>query len=99
MSSPAALDNPEALTARAGLPTLALILGAGLVLRLLFVGSTGFHNDVGAFQSWTLTLRDNPPWLFYAKSGLCGLPARLLRGALGARKNLCAAPRCRGRFG
>ncbi|MDB5073288.1 MAG: phospholipid carrier-dependent glycosyltransferase [Candidatus Eremiobacteraeota bacterium] len=74
MSSPAALDNPEARTARAGLPTLALILGAGLVLRLLFVGSTGFHNDIGAFESWTLTLRDNPPWLFYAKAGFADYP-------------------------
>jgi dolichyl-phosphate-mannose-protein mannosyltransferase len=74
MSSPAALDNPEASNTRDGLPALALILGAGLVLRLLFVGSTGFHNDVAAFEGWTLTLRDNPPWLFYAKAGFADYP-------------------------
>jgi dolichyl-phosphate-mannose--protein O-mannosyl transferase len=60
--------------ARTGLPPLAWILGAGLVLRLLFILSTGFHNDVSAFESWTLTLRDNPPWAFYAKSGFADYP-------------------------
>ncbi len=60
--------------ARAGLGPLAWILGAGLILRMLFVLSTGFHNDVSAFESWTLTLRDNPPWTFYAKSGFADYP-------------------------
>ncbi len=60
--------------ARTRLPPLVWILGAGLVLRLLFVLSTGFHNDVSAFESWTLTLRDNPPWAFYAKSGFADYP-------------------------
>ena len=50
------------------------ILGAGLILRLLFIGSDGFHNDVAAFESWTLTLRDNPPWQFYAKTGFADYP-------------------------
>ncbi|BDE06893.1 hypothetical protein WPS_21690 [Vulcanimicrobium alpinum] len=50
------------------------ILGIGLVLRLLFIGSDGFHNDVAAFESWTVTLRDNPPWAFYAKSGFADYP-------------------------
>lgn len=53
---------------------LAWILGAGLVLRLVFIASTGFHNDVSAFESWTLTLRDNPPWAFYAKAGFADYP-------------------------
>jgi dolichyl-phosphate-mannose--protein O-mannosyl transferase len=53
---------------------LVAILAAGLLARLLFIESTGFHNDVAAFQSWTLTLRDNPPWLFYAKSGFADYP-------------------------
>jgi dolichyl-phosphate-mannose--protein O-mannosyl transferase len=53
---------------------LISMLAAGLILRLLFIGSEGFHNDVGAFESWTLTLRDNPPWMFYAKSGFADYP-------------------------
>ncbi|MEA2784955.1 MAG: dolichyl-phosphate-mannose-protein mannosyltransferase [Candidatus Eremiobacteraeota bacterium] len=54
------------MTARIPAP-LAALLGAGLVLRLLFIAGSGFHNDVAAFESWTLTLRDNPPWQFFAK--------------------------------
>jgi dolichyl-phosphate-mannose--protein O-mannosyl transferase len=53
---------------------LWVLLGIGLVIRLLLIGSTGFHNDVSAFQSWTLTLRDNPPWAFYAKAGFADYP-------------------------
>jgi dolichyl-phosphate-mannose--protein O-mannosyl transferase len=56
------------------LAPLGWILGAGLLLRLLFLGSDGFHNDVSAFESWSMTLRDNPPWLFYAKSGFADYP-------------------------
>ncbi|MBV8581002.1 MAG: hypothetical protein JOZ86_10230, partial [Candidatus Eremiobacteraeota bacterium] len=59
---------------RGSLAPLWTLLGIGLVLRLLFLGSTGFHNDVGAFESWTLTLRDNPPWQFYAKAGFADYP-------------------------
>ena len=54
------------MTARISAP-LAAILGAGLVLRLLFIAGSGFHNDVAAFESWAQTLRDNPPWQFFAK--------------------------------
>ena len=60
--------------ARAVFPPLAVILGAGLILRLLFVTSDGFHNDIAAFESWTLTLRDNPPWQFYAKTNFSDYP-------------------------
>ncbi|MEA2721146.1 MAG: dolichyl-phosphate-mannose-protein mannosyltransferase, partial [Candidatus Eremiobacteraeota bacterium] len=74
MSASARASFAPATAARAGLPPLVIILGAGLLLRLLFLGSTGFHNDVAAFESWTLTLRDNPPWLFYAKSGFADYP-------------------------
>ena len=80
----------RALTPRATAP-LAAILGAGLVLRLLFIGSAGFHNDVAAFEAWTLTLRDNPPWQFYAKVELLGVPAGLFRDPLGGREALRAA--------
>jgi Gpi18-like mannosyltransferase/predicted membrane-bound dolichyl-phosphate-mannose-protein mannosyltransferase len=59
---------------RSGLIPLWTLLGIGLLLRLLFIGSDGFHNDVEAFKSWTLTLRDNPPWQFYAKAGFSDYP-------------------------
>jgi Gpi18-like mannosyltransferase/predicted membrane-bound dolichyl-phosphate-mannose-protein mannosyltransferase len=61
------------LTARATAP-LAAILGAGFVLRLLFIAGAGFHNDVAAFESWTQTLRDNPPWDFFAKVSFSEYP-------------------------
>ncbi|HEV3089005.1 MAG TPA: glycosyltransferase family 39 protein, partial [Candidatus Elarobacter sp.] len=59
---------------RSKLGPLAAILGVGLLLRLLFVGSQGFHSDVDTFVAWTLTLRDNPPWMFYAKSSFADYP-------------------------
>ena len=65
--------DPGALAA--GIPgPLWALLGAGFVLRLLFIGAEGFHNDVAAFESWTLTLRDNPPWAFYAKTSFADYP-------------------------
>ncbi|MBV8299293.1 MAG: hypothetical protein JO083_07105, partial [Candidatus Eremiobacteraeota bacterium] len=60
--------------ARSWLTPLTGILLAGLIVRLLFIGSTGFHNDVRAFESWTLTLHDNAPWVFYAKAGFADYP-------------------------
>ncbi|HEY5348453.1 MAG TPA: hypothetical protein VIJ64_01940, partial [Candidatus Lustribacter sp.] len=53
---------------------LAAILVAGLVIRLLLLPSLGFHNDVSAFEAWTLTLKDNPPWQFYAKTTFADYP-------------------------
>jgi dolichyl-phosphate-mannose--protein O-mannosyl transferase len=47
---------------------LIAILAAGFVVRLLLLPSLGFHNDIAAFEAWTLTLQDNPPWQFYAKT-------------------------------
>ncbi len=34
----------------------------------------GFHNDVAAFEAWTLTLQNNPPWQFYAKTSFADYP-------------------------
>jgi Gpi18-like mannosyltransferase len=59
---------------RTSLAPLAAILAAGLIIRLLFLPSTGFHNDVAAFESWTLTLHDAPPWQFYAKTSFADYP-------------------------
>ena len=61
------------MTARATAP-LAAILGAGLILRLLFVGSDGFHSDVASFENWALTLRDYAPSEFFAKVGFSEYP-------------------------
>ncbi len=61
-------------SARSGLTPLVTLLGIGLILRLLFIGSDGFHNDVSAFESWTMTLRDHAPWEFYANSGFSDYP-------------------------
>ena len=63
-----------ARTTRAAAVPLAAILGAGLILRLLFIGSEGFHTDVGSFEAWANTLRDNPPWQFFAKVGFSEYP-------------------------
>lgn len=50
------------------------ILAVGFVVRLVFLPSLGFHNDVSAFEAWTLTLKDNPPWQFYAKTSFADYP-------------------------
>ena len=74
MSASARASFVPAALARSTLAPLWIILGAGLILRLLFIGAEGFHNDVAAFESWTLTLRDNPPWQFYAKTNFADYP-------------------------
>ena len=74
MSASAQADFAPASAARSGLAPLGAILGVGLVLRLLFLSSTGFHNDVSSFESWTGTLRDYPTWQFYAKAGFSDYP-------------------------
>ncbi|HEY8320814.1 MAG TPA: phospholipid carrier-dependent glycosyltransferase [Candidatus Baltobacteraceae bacterium] len=53
---------------------LWLILIVGLIARLLFIGSDGFHNDVQAFQSWSLTLAEHGFGQFYAKAGFADYP-------------------------
>jgi dolichyl-phosphate-mannose--protein O-mannosyl transferase len=74
MSASARADFVPAAATRSGLVPLGAILGVGLLLRLLFLGSTGFHNDVSSFESWMTTLRDYPPWQFYAKAGFSDYP-------------------------
>ncbi len=53
---------------------LWLILIVGLIARLFFIGSDGFHNDVQAFQSWSLTLAEHGYGQFYAKAGFADYP-------------------------
>ena len=74
MSASARSSIASAVTTRAGLAPLWAILAAGFVLRLLFLGGTGFHNDVAAFESWTLTLAHNAPWQFYGTSSFADYP-------------------------
>ena len=75
MSTTSARVGQRAVADRSQIASpLVAILALGLIVRLLFLGSDGFHNDLAAFESWTLTLRDNPPWAFYAKSGFADYP-------------------------
>lgn len=75
MSTPARVGGTAVIGTKAQIGTpLVAILALGFIARLLFIGSEGFHNDIAAFESWTLTLRDNPPWAFYAKSSFADYP-------------------------
>jgi hypothetical protein len=73
MSAPSAVAAPR-LGLRSWAWPLIAILCAGFVVRVLLLPSTGFHNDVSAFEAWTLTLRDNPPWDFYGKTSFADYP-------------------------
>jgi dolichyl-phosphate-mannose--protein O-mannosyl transferase len=53
---------------------IVAIAALGLVIRLFFLPAQGFHNDIASFEAWTLTLRDNPPWQFYAKTSFADYP-------------------------
>jgi dolichyl-phosphate-mannose--protein O-mannosyl transferase len=65
--------TPEIGARFVALPLVA-ILAAALIVRVLFLPSQGFHNDVAAFEAWTLTLQSNPPWQFYAKTSFADYP-------------------------
>ena len=56
--------------------TLAFIglLLLALLVRLLLIGTAGFPNDVQAFESWAMTLADNPTTEFYGKAGFADYP-------------------------
>ncbi len=57
-----------ALQAAASHPNvaLALLLALGVLIRVPFLGSTGFPVDVHDFQAWALRLADVGPGRFYA---------------------------------
>src|ERR1700694_4088143 len=75
MSTTSAQVGQRAAADRSQIATpLVAILALGLIVRLVFLSSDGFHNDLAAFESWTLTLKDNPPWAFYAKTGFADYP-------------------------
>jgi dolichyl-phosphate-mannose--protein O-mannosyl transferase len=60
--------------ARTWVSPIVIILAVAFVLRVLLLPSTGFHNDIAAFEAWSLTLKDNPPWEFYAKTTFADYP-------------------------
>lgn len=53
---------------------LPLLLLAGFVLRLCFIGSSGFTVDVTTFVAWTLSLLQNGLAHFYAKTSFADYP-------------------------
>jgi Gpi18-like mannosyltransferase len=53
---------------------LATILGVGLVLRLVFLPASGFHNDLQAFEAWALTLTEHPLREFYSATSFADYP-------------------------
>ncbi len=63
-----------AATARPYATPLAVLLLFALAVRIVLLPSLGFHNDVSAFEAWTLALKDNPPWEFYARTSFADYP-------------------------
>jgi len=53
---------------------LLMLLAAGLVIRLFFLGNEGFVNDVKAFEAWSLTLAAHPFWQFYGSTQFADYP-------------------------
>ncbi len=54
-------------------PMLA-ILAVGLAARILFIGASGFHNDIAAFEAWSLVLTEHPLNKFYASTTFADYP-------------------------
>ena len=71
-SAPTAFVKPAETFASSG-PLLA-ILGVGLVIRLLFLPASGFHNDLQAFEAWALTLTEHPLREFYGATSFADYP-------------------------
>ncbi|MGD1065216.1 MAG: glycosyltransferase family 39 protein [Vulcanimicrobiaceae bacterium] len=74
MQSSARLGAKAVLDRSAVNAPLLAILAVGLLIRLLLLSSEGFHNDIAAFESWAITLREHAPWGFYANSGFADYP-------------------------
>lgn len=53
---------------------LPLLLVAGLLLRLLFIGNEGFKTDVQTFEAWALSLVGHGFGKFYGSSGFADYP-------------------------
>jgi len=53
---------------------LWLLLAAGFLLRLLFMGNEGFRNDVSSFEAWAITLATHPFSQFYTSTSFADYP-------------------------
>jgi Gpi18-like mannosyltransferase/predicted membrane-bound dolichyl-phosphate-mannose-protein mannosyltransferase len=53
---------------------LAGLLLAAFLIRLVFIGAQGYTNDVGTFESWSLTLAQHPLRNFYSTAGFADYP-------------------------
>lgn len=53
---------------------LVALLLAALVVRLLFISSDGFTNDVSTFEAWAITLRDHSLAQFYGSTSFADYP-------------------------
>ena len=73
-SARVSLDLSERAQSLRGYAPLVAILGIGLLLRLLFVRGDGFHNDIAAFEAWSLTLADHPLKEFFANTSFADYP-------------------------
>ncbi|MDE2573411.1 MAG: phospholipid carrier-dependent glycosyltransferase [bacterium] len=63
----------EGASVREALPLLG-ILALGLVVRLLFLPSEGYKNDIDSFESWALTLYDHGVRAFYHSTSFVDYP-------------------------
>jgi dolichyl-phosphate-mannose--protein O-mannosyl transferase/Gpi18-like mannosyltransferase len=53
---------------------LWLLLAAGFVIRLFFMGNEGFRNDVASFEAWAITLASHPFSQFYGSTSFADYP-------------------------
>lgn len=53
---------------------LALLIAAGFVIRLLFIGNQGFSTDIGTFEAWATTLVQHPLSQFYTSTSFADYP-------------------------
>ena len=53
---------------------LWLLLGLGLLIRLLFIGNEGFKNDVSSFEAWAFALAQHPLSQFYGSVSFADYP-------------------------
>jgi dolichyl-phosphate-mannose--protein O-mannosyl transferase/Gpi18-like mannosyltransferase len=58
----------------AGTLWLWVLLACGFLLRLVFMGSNGFANDVSSFEAWAITLATHPFSQFYASTSFADYP-------------------------
>jgi dolichyl-phosphate-mannose--protein O-mannosyl transferase/Gpi18-like mannosyltransferase len=51
-----------------------VLLAAGFLVRLLFMGNEGFRNDVSSFEAWAITLATHPFSQFYSSTSFADYP-------------------------